>query len=205
MSRTRGDAALDQLHFSASYSPSAFIHNNTLLHSHTEHKHPTTTDINCSYRTPTYIPHMGDRKKSKGSKSLLRPVRSVSDSNLAMDPLEGRASRQSGSDTQPQQPSGDQRPKQAALPQPIASRSVRSVNKWKSWFSPPPPSPAHKEKPHITTDNHTATSAPQSLAISASPSPRPHSSHPESSTPQPRGPLLHDLSPPHWLWLQKVM
>ena len=138
---------------------------------------------------------MGDKKKSKGSKSLFRGFRSASDSNLAKDPLPvGLA------DSRLEQSSGEQRPQQAALSPPIASRSGRIVN-WLERKSPLPsrlPSPSPEVDSHNSaTDSQVAASTRQPLRVPASASLRPHNSCSGTSARQAHEPTptLHDPSP----------
>lgn len=138
---------------------------------------------------------MGDRKKSKGSRSLFGAFHSASDSNLAQHPPGGLPSVQSDSGPQPEQSSEEQKPHQAALPPPTMSRGRRFLNKFK-WRSatpssaPPPASPGVKRR-NSATGQPIETSTSQSLRVSAS---RPHSSYSEASALQVHGSSSRELT-----------
>ena len=156
-----------------------------------------TISINRSNTTPTYLhklvlTHMGDRKKSKGSRSLFKAFHSASDSNLAQHPPGGPPSVQSDSGPQPEQSSEEQKPHQG-------SRGRRFLDKFK-WRSatpspapspaPPPASPGVKRR-NSATGQPIETSVSQSLRVSAS---RPHSSYSEASTLQAHGSSSRELT-----------
>ena len=125
--------------------------------------------------------------KSKRFRSLFRPFRSAPDSNLVQDPPASlSASVQSGSAGQSL---GEQKSQQTAL---SPSTISRNSHFFKYLFSSPPPSPG--VGPRRTSLDHNATSASQSLAVSASISPRPHSSYSGTSALQTHGTSLPDLN-----------
>ena len=132
---------------------------------------------------------MGDQKKSKGSRRPFSAFRSSSDSNR---PPGGLASIQSGSDSRQGQSSGGQGPQQAASPPTISLRS-RLFNKLgRRSPSPSPPPEFVPPNINITSDHPPVTSTPQSLAVSPSVFPRPHSSYSQTSTLQTHGSSFRD-------------
>lgn len=134
---------------------------------------------------------MGDRKKSKGSRSLFGAFHSASDSNLAQHPPGGLPSVQSDSGPQPEQSLEEQKPQQTALSPPTMSLGRRFVDKFK-WRSPAPsPAPPGVKRRNSATYQPIATSASQSLRVSAS---RPHSSYSEASILQAYGSSSRELT-----------
>lgn len=156
--------------------PSSSTITNTIRRSY---QHPTTRDTIYRKSISTSLSHMGDRKKSKGSKYLRRAFGSAPGPAIANGPPSDPSRGQSNSDPQPEQSSGEHGSQPAALSPPTSSRSSRLLGKFNlrprssppstSRFSPPsPPPPPTIEQRSDNTSQTIATPAPQSPVVQAS-------------------------------------